>query len=253
MFRGRKDKAERTAQLLRDDMVVIVDRAVDPYLVVFHDPAGYRAEQVRALRNRLVALNPDGEPKTLVVSSATRNEGKTVTALNLAMALAELERCQVVVVDGDLRGGAVERCLNLNHEQGLSDVLLGNAALDRALRPAGFRTLQVIGPGTRVANPAEVLAASRLDDLFARLKERFQYVIVDTPPVLQCTDAGVLAARADGTLVVLRLERTMRRQAREAVRQLQEVGANVLGTFVTQVRDTDPDNDPGLRYGAAES
>ena len=102
MFR-RKKPTEAEGPELGDDVVVVVDQSVNPYLVLFHDPAGFRAEQVRGLRNRLVAMNPDGEPKTLVVTSAVRGEGKTVSALNLAMAFAELERHEVVIVDADLR------------------------------------------------------------------------------------------------------------------------------------------------------
>src|SRR5215831_15678762 len=206
MFRSRKDK-QKEAQELRDDVVVIVDRAVNPYLVLFHEPAGFMAEQVRALRNRLLALNPDGEPKTLVVTSAVREEGKTVTALNLAMAFAELERHEVCVVDADLRRPSCERYLNLNPAPGLSDVLLGNTSLEKALRDIGHRKLRLLSAGAAVGNPAEVLAQGRIDELCARLKERFQYVVIDTPPVLACTDAGVLAARADGTLLVVRLEK----------------------------------------------
>ena len=253
MFRSRKQKPDREpSQVVRDDMVVIVDRAVNPYLVLFHEPAGYRAEQVRALRNRLVALNPDGEPKTLVVTSAGRGEGKSVTALNLAMAFAELERHSVLIVDADLRRPSVERYLNVNPEPGLSDLLLGNVGLDKALRPVGFRRLMLLGAGTRTANPAEVLGTSRLDELFARLKERFQYIVIDTSPVLPSTDAGVLAARADGTLVVLRLEHTLKGKAKDAIRTLLDLGANVLGTFVSELRGRDPETDPDLRYGAAE-
>jgi len=233
-------------------MVVIVDRAVNPYLVLFHQPTGYRAEQVRALRNRLVALNPDGEPKTLVVASSARGEGKSVAALNLAMSLSELERHQVVIVDADLRRPTIESYLNMNSAQGLSDLLLGNAPIERVLRPAGFRDLMVIGAGSRVENPAEVLGASRVDELFARLKERFQYGVIDTPPVLACTDAGVMAARADGTLFVLRLEKTLRGQAKDAMRSLQDLGANVLGAFVSEVRGQDPDADSALLYGTTE-
>lgn len=233
---------------LANDMVVIVDHTVNPYLVLFHEPAGYRAEQVRALRNRLVAMNPDGEPKTLVVTSAVREEGKTIAALNLAMAFAELERHRVVLVDADLRRPACEQYLNLNREPGLSDVLLGRAPVDRLLRPAGYRSLMLLGAGTRVDNPAEVLGSSRLDELLHRLKESFQYVVIDTPPVLASTDAGVMSASADGTLVVVRLERSIKKQTREAVRTLQDMGGNVLGTFVTELRGRDPDSDERLAY-----
>lgn len=229
-------------------MVVVVDQSVNPYLVLFHEPAGFRAEQVRGLRNRLAAMNPDGEPKTLVVTSAVRGEGKTVSALNLAMAFAELERQRVVLVDADLRRPSCEQYLNLNHEPGLTDVLLGRAPVDRLLRPAGYRNLMLLGAGTRVENPAEVLSSSRLDQLLQRLKESFQYVVIDTPPVLPSTDAGVLSAAADGTLLVVRLEHSLKKQSRDAWRVLSDMGGNVLGTFVTEVRGQDPDSDSRLSY-----
>ena len=248
MFRRKRPTDDAREASLRDDMVVVVDTSVNPYLVLFHEPTGYRAEQVRALRNRLVAMNPDGEPKTLVVTSAVRGEGKTVGALNLAMALAELERHQVVLVDGDMRRPSCERYLNLNPEPGLSDVLLGRAALDRVVRPAGYRQLMFIGAGTRVPNPAEVLGGSRLDELLQRLKERYQYVVIDSPPALPSTDAGVLSSRADGTLMVVRLERSLKKQTRDALRTLQDMGGNVLGCFVTELRGHDPENDSRLSY-----
>jgi capsular exopolysaccharide synthesis family protein len=251
MFRRKKSSADPTgssAASLGDDMVVVVDRSVNPYLVMFHEPAGFRAEQVRALRNRLVAMNPDGAPKTLVVTSAVRGEGKTVAALNLAMAFAELERHRVVLVDADLRRPSCERYLNLNAEAGLSDVLLGRTTVDRVLRPVGYRNLMLVGAGTRVDNPAEVLVSSRLDQLLVRLKENFQYVVIDTPPALPSTDAGVLSAAADGTLLVVRLEHSLKKQTRDALRSLQEMGGNVFGTFVTELRGQDPDSDRRLAY-----
>jgi capsular exopolysaccharide synthesis family protein len=251
MFRRKKSSTDPTgssAASLGDDMVVVVDRSVNPYLVMFHEPAGFRAEQVRALRNRLVAMNPDGAPKTLVVTSAVRGEGKTVAALNLAMAFAELERHRVVLVDADLRRPSCERYLNLNAEAGLSDVLLGRTTVDRVLRPVGYRNLMLVGAGTRVDNPAEVLVSSRLDQLLVRLKENFQYVVIDTPPALPSTDAGVLSAAADGTLLVVRLEHSLKKQTRDALRSLQEMGGNVFGTFVTELRGQDPDSDRRLAY-----
>ncbi|HEB52218.1 MAG TPA: polysaccharide biosynthesis tyrosine autokinase [bacterium] len=250
MFRRNKRSEAQDESALDDDMLVVVDRSVNPYLVLFHEPAGYRAEQVRGLRNRLVAMNPDGEPKTLVVTSAVRGEGKTVSALNLAMAFAELERQRVVLVDADLRRPSCERYLNLNSQAGLTDVLLGRESVDRLLRPAGYRNLMLLGAGTRVDNPAEVLGSSRLDQLLQRLKERFQYVVIDTPPVLPSTDAGVLSAAADGTLLVVRLEKSLKKQSRDAVRTLHDMGGNVLGTLVTEVRGQDPESDSRLAYGA---
>lgn len=249
MFRRKKVASDKLNQSdFADEMVVVVDQSVNPYLVLFHEPAGFRAEQVRGLRNRLVAMNPDGEPKTLVITSAVRGEGKTVSALNLAMAFAELERQQVVLVDADLRRPSCERYLNLNSEAGLTDVLLGNASVDKLLRSVGYRNLKLLGSGSRVENPAEVLSSSRLDELLQRLKEKFQYVVIDSPPVLPSTDAGVLSAAADGTLVVVRLEHSLKKQSRDALRTLSDMGGNVLGTFVTEVRGQDPESDRRLAY-----
>ena len=229
-------------------MVVVVDQSVNPYLVMFHEPAGFRAEQVRGLRNRLVAMNPDGEPKTLVVTSAVRGEGKTVSAMNLAMAFAELERQEVVLVDADLRRPCCERYLNLNQGPGLTDVLLGQESVEKLIRPAGYRDLMMLGAGTRVDNPAEVFSSSRLEQLLQRLKERFHYVVIDTPPVLPSTEAGVLSAAADGTLMVVRLEHSLKKQSRDAWQSLSDMGGNVLGTFVTEVRGQDPESDRRLAY-----
>jgi receptor protein-tyrosine kinase len=248
MFRRKKVPNENDDNQFADDMVVVVDQSINPYLVLFHEPSGFRAEEVRGLRNRLVAMNPDGEPKTLVVTSAVRGEGKSVSALNLAMAFSELERQSVVLVDADLRRPSCERYLNLNAEAGLTDVLLGNASVDKLLRPAGYRNLKLLGSGSRVENPAEVLSSSRLDELLHRLKENFQYVVIDSPPVLPSTDAGVLSAAADGTLMVVRLEHSLKKQSRDAVRTLSDMGGNVLGSFVTELRGQNPESDSRLSY-----
>ncbi len=252
MSRRKVDKnQEPTEELMIDeDMLVIVDQAVNPFLVLFHDPVSYRAEQIRALRNQLIALNPDGAAKSVVVTSAVKGEGKTVTAINLALAFAELDRQAVLLIDADLRRPSVESYLNLSPHAGLSDLFLDRISFDDSIRSAGIRNLSVLGAGTRMAAPSELLTGTRIEQLFARCKERFQYVVVDTPPVLPATDASVIAARADGTLLSIRLEHSQKKHAKDAVRYLQDLGANMLGTFVTEIRGSDPDSDPTFHYEA---
>ncbi|HLU40693.1 MAG TPA: CpsD/CapB family tyrosine-protein kinase, partial [Planctomycetota bacterium] len=189
-----KRRAAAADLALPQDLVVVVDQAINPYLVSFHDPTGFRAEQIRGLRNKLMAMNPEGLARTLVVTSAMRGEGKSVTAINLAIAFAEQERSPVLLVDADLRNPSVERYLNLNPRRGLADVLLGRVALDDAVQPSGVRNLFVLGAGRSMSRPSEILTPQRLEALFDALKEHYQYTIVDTPPVVPATDASVIAA-----------------------------------------------------------
>ncbi len=236
-----KRRATPADTVLPEDLVVVVDQAINPYLVSFHDPTGFRAEQVRALRNKLMAMNPEGLARTLVVTSAMRGEGKSVTSINLAIAFAEQERNPVLLVDADLRSPSVDRYLNLNQRRGLADVLLNRVSLDDAVQNSGVRNLFVLGAGRVMSRPSEILTPQRLEALFDAFKERYQYTIVDTPPVVPATDASVIAARADGTLVVVRMEHSAKSHTKQALRILQDLGANVLGAFATQVRGVDPD------------
>ena len=106
-----------------EESVVVVETSLSPYLVLFHEPTVYRAEQIRLLRNKLIAMNPDSSAKTLVVTSAQPGEGKTSTAINLAMAFAERERTPVILVDADMRSPSVETQLQINLGAGLSEEL----------------------------------------------------------------------------------------------------------------------------------
>ena len=245
MFRTRKPEKD---DLAGDDMVVIVEQAVNPFLVVFHEPSGFRAEQIRALRNKLIAMNPDSAAKTLVVTSAIRGEGKSVTAANLAMAFAQLDHCPVLLLDGDLRSPSLESYLSLGTQPGIADVLMGRVSLDEAIRETGINNLWMMGAGMDSAEgPSEIITSPKVGELFARLKQQFHYVIVDTSACLPATDASVFSTRADGTLVVVRLEHSSKTLTQEAIKNLQDLGGNILGTFVTEVRGADPEADPRLR------
>ncbi len=229
-------------------MLVVVDRVVDPYLVCFHEPTGFRAEQFRGLRNKLLVLNTDQAAKTLVVTSAIQGEGKSTTTLNLGIVMAELEDHQVLVAEFDFRRPSIERLLGLNPEPGLVELLHDGIGLERAIRPSGIPNLDILAAGARPSNPSELIASRRIDELLGELKEQYHYVLLDTPPVLPITDAGILSAKCDGTLLVVGLERAPRRMVREAIATLEDVGAILLGTFVTGVRGADPAADERYRY-----
>ncbi|PIE22513.1 MAG: hypothetical protein CSA62_12325 [Planctomycetota bacterium] len=231
---------------------VLVDRVVDPYLVCFHEPRGFRAEQFRALRSKLLVMNPERAPRSVVITSAIQGEGKSSSAINLALAFAELEDQRAVLLDFDFRKPSVETLLGLNQEPGLTELLMGRLALHQAIRNSGVESFDLIGPGGMPTNPSELLSSRRIDELIARLKEEYSLIILDTPPAIPLTDAGVLSAKCDGTILVVGLERAPRKLSKEARKQLVESGAHLLGSFVVGVRGADPSKDPRYGYSRGE-
>ncbi len=208
-------------------------------LAVVRDPRGQIAEQFRALRNSIHALNPDGASHTLVVTSALPGEGKTVATLNLALAMAELSGVEVLVVDADLHDPSVEGYLDLPRRQGLSEALSGRLPLDRAIRPLSVPGVSVMGAGSPPGNPSELLASERMRTLLNQLRQRFSYVLLDTPEAMTISDASLLGAMADGILLVVRLGSTPRHFVEQTHNTLESLGGNVLGTCLTGAHELD--------------
>lgn len=208
-------------------------------IAVITDPRGQIAEQFRGLRNSIHALNPDGASHTLVVTSALPKEGKTVATLNLACALAELSGVEVLVVDADMHEPELENYLGLPRRQGLTEVLSGRLDLDRAVRTTSVAGVSILGAGELPGNPSELLAADRMRTLLNKLRQRFSYVILDTPEAMTTSDASLLGAMADGILMVVRLGETPRHFVEQTYNTLEALGGNVLGTCLTGAHEVD--------------
>lgn len=202
-------------------------------LAVATDPRGQIAEQFRSLRNQIHALNPDGASHTLVLASALRGEGKTVACLNLALALAELPGTQVLVVDADLHHPALESFLDLPRRQGLVEILRGKLPLEAGIRATSARGVSILGAGELPPNPSELLGSDRMRTVLNQLRQRFSYVLIDTPEAMTISDASLIGAMADGILLVVRLRETPRHYVEQTVNQLEALGGNVLGTCLT--------------------
>lgn len=202
-------------------------------IVVITDPRGQTAEQFRGLRNSIVALNPEGAPRTVVVTSALRGEGKTVASVNLALALGEMPGTRVLLVDANMHTPSVEDYLSLPRRQGLSDLLSGRLPLDHAIRATSLPSVSLIGAGSASRNPSELLASERMKTLLATLKRRYSYVVLDTPEATTTSDASLLGAISDGVVLVVRQNTTPRQYVEQAYNMLESLGANVLGTLLT--------------------
>lgn len=186
------------------------------------------AEAFRKLRTNLQFLAVDNPPRVIVVTSSMPNEGKSTTAINIALALAEAEH-NVLLVDGDMRRPMLHKYLDLIGPVGFSTVLSGGATLTEALQKTTFPGLSVLTSGAVPPNPSELLGSLTAKKLLSEMRAQFDYVIVDSTPLLAVTDAALLAAGADGVLVIARFGQTKRDQLAHAIGNLEGVGASVLG------------------------
>jgi capsular exopolysaccharide synthesis family protein len=192
------------------------------------------AEAFRELRTNLQFLEVDNPPHVLVVTSSLPREGKTITAINIALALAEAEH-NVVLVDGDMRRPKVHEYLDLTGSVGFSTVLAGRASLDEVLQKTRFPRLTVLTSGAVPPNPSELLGSLAAKKVLGEMRARFEYVIVDSSPLLAATDPAILAAASDGVFVIAQFEKTKRDQLAHAVGNLRNVGAQLLGAIFTMM------------------
>lgn len=177
---------------------------MSPLLVAALAPHADIAEQYRTLRTRIV-LGEDGRPRrVLLVTSPAKGDGKTITAANLALTMAQEFNRRIVLVDADLREPAVHTLLGLPRSPGLSDVLSGSLPLDEALVELPQFNLTVLPAGAADEKPAEQLGSTAMRHALDALRTRFDRVLVDVPPILPLADVSVLAPQVDGVLLVVR-------------------------------------------------
>ncbi|WP_081809416.1 polysaccharide biosynthesis tyrosine autokinase [Mycobacterium sp. URHB0044] len=207
------------------------DRRKEPAISFVSDDSAI-AESFRKLRTNLQFLAVDDPPRVIVVASSMQSEGKSTTAINIALALAEAEH-DVVLVDGDLRRPSLDKYLHLVGTVGFSTVLADRASLDEALQETRFPRLRVLTSGAVPPNPSELLGSLAAKKVLNELRGRFDFVVIDSSPLLAVTDAAILAAGADGVLIIARSGQTKREQLTHAVGNIEDVGARLLGAVFT--------------------
>lgn len=217
-------------------------------LIVESHAQSPRAEAFRQLRTNLGFYDVDRPLKVLAVTSSIPSEGKSSTATNLAVAFAEAGR-KVLLVDADLRRPRVANYLGLEGSIGLTDVLTGRFQVDDVLQPWGKGGLSVLPCGSVPPNPSELLDSQSMRDLISSLKQTFDVIIMDTPPLLPVTDAAIVASRADGALLVTRYAKTTKAQLKTAVSNLDAVDARLVGTILNMVPKRERDS---YAYGYGE-
>jgi capsular exopolysaccharide synthesis family protein len=188
-------------------------------------------EAFRQLRTRLFVLDRQSSLRTMLLTSAEPNQGKSTVASNLAVAIAHAGR-SVVIVDADMRQPHMHTAFGLSNECGLSTFLEGQASLDDALRKSHVDDIHVLTSGPAAANPSELFSSPQMNDLLLQLSERFDMVLIDAPALLAVADAAVLASLVDGVLLVVGRTRASSEALQEANRRLAGLQANPLGVVV---------------------
>ncbi len=215
--------------------VIAFDDEVPSHPVILReDPHGAAAEAIRRLRTNMQFIGVAGQSRTLVVSSSVPAEGKSTTAINLAVALADAGS-RVLLVDADLRRPSIAGYLGLEGAVGLTTVLIGKAAFDDVVQPYANTSLDVLAAGQIPPNPSELLGSAAMRSLLDELSSQYDTVLIDTPPLLPVTDAAVLGRQVGGALVIAGMDRIHRPQLREALESLETAGCQVLGVVVNKV------------------
>lgn len=196
-------------------------------------PSGHpAAEAIRIVRTNLRYVGEEDDLRVLTVTSAVPAEGKSTTCCNLGISMAQTGR-SVILVEGDLRRPQVAQYLGVDGEFGVTSVLTGQMSLDAAIQTTRIPGLDTLTSGPMPANPAEVLQTDAMADLLADLREMYDVVLVDAPPVLPVADAPLLAAHSDGVILLTKHGHTGRDQVRAAVDRIHAVDGEVVGAVLT--------------------
>lgn len=241
-FRRRKGGAGDSKRFLQRGFAqrrylakTIDESGMDPRLLVHYEPDSYIAEQYRAMRTNFLSLQEEKHLKTCVVTSALHDEGKSITALNFAIVYAELSEKKVLLIDADLHKPSLHYYLNIQGAEGLSDLLQKDIPIDSVLKETRIKNLSFLPSGTLPENPSELLALSKMENLLEKLKSQFDLILLDSPPIIALTDAGVLGSICESALLVVRVGKTNRETVSRSIELLKHANANVVGTVLVDI------------------
>ncbi|MGC1678121.1 MAG: polysaccharide biosynthesis tyrosine autokinase, partial [Candidatus Binataceae bacterium] len=207
-------------------------------------------ESYRAIRTAILLSRAAEAPKTLLVASGAKAEGKTVTAVNIAMAFAQMGG-RVLLIDADMRRARCHEVLGVHNLVGLTEVLVGQKQASDVIRPIGNGGLSFMSAGSVPPNPTELLASRRMQEVLEELSASYDSVLIDSPPVMPVSDSVVLSRLVDGVVIVVG-PRTPKQLVRHACSRLGQVGARILGVVLNQVNMKSPDYYHYHRYYAYE-
>jgi capsular exopolysaccharide synthesis family protein len=207
---------------------------VDEHIVSFHYPRSGLTENFKQIQLVVQNMLPEGSNRIVMFTSAQSGEGKTTASLNFAASIAQDTSKRVIIVDADMREPMVHSLLGMRNQRGFGDLLTSDAPIESVTVNTPVPGLQAILCGEMPPNPAELIASERTHQVFAELKSKYDYIVVDTPPVLPVVDTIHMGAFADGVLLIVEAARTSRRKIQRAVQLLNNAHASVMGFLLNK-------------------
>jgi capsular exopolysaccharide synthesis family protein len=222
----------------------------DHHLITYYRPMAPIAESYRHLRTNIQFLKTDTQVRCFVVTSANPEEGKSTTACNLAISLAQAEK-KVLLVNADLRRSMIQYLFGLKNDKGLTDFLIGSIGLVEVLHRQVLPNLDIINSGAVPHNPSEILGSKKMKEFIRLMKEKYDIILFDTPPLLAVTDAAALATETDGVLIIASAGTTKAADLKSISEFLQNIGVNILGVVLNNfdIRNASSRYSSGYNYG----
>lgn len=219
---------------------------VDPHLETLHSPMSFASEQYRTLRKKIERLGKD--IKVIAITSAAKGEGKSLTAANLSVVMAQDATKRVVLVDADLRRPTIHKLFNGKKFPGIANYIQGEVPVEDIVRPTAFYGLSMAFAGDVKGHPGELLASPQFVEFMAKCRESYDYAVVDTPPLSPVSDMNFLAEAVDGVLLVVRANKTGKEVVKQAAASIPS--DKLIGAMLNRVDAVDMDSwgDEGCYY-----
>jgi capsular exopolysaccharide synthesis family protein len=211
------------------------ETGIDPRIIAYHDPKSKTTENYRAIFTHLKPTPEKSDIKTIAVMSASNQEGKSITAVNLSIVIASDYNKKTLLIDANLRRPAIDELLNIEAKEGLSDLLTKDLNYNNVLTQTRVKNLSIMTAGSNTVNPAEVLSTNKIVQFLEEAKQRFDYIILDTSAIIPYADSKIIAPLAEGIILTIRSRRTRREVINRAMTTLDKLSAKVLGFVLTDV------------------
>lgn len=202
-------------------------------IISIKNPKSPIAEAYRGIRTSIEFSNLDKNLQVITVTSSMQNEGKSTVLANLAVSFANLDK-KVLIMEGDLRNPSVHRMFNISNIKGLTDILLQNKVFADCVHCTDVKNLHVLTCGAIPPNPSEMLSSKKIRDFIESLREYYDYIFIDAPPIGIVTDAGIISTYTDGCIFVVGAGDADIEMAKVSKERLEKVGANILGVVLNK-------------------